>query len=166
MKTSTLAWIVVVLVIIVGGWYLWMQSATPAPLQTTPTTTTGSTSTSTGDGTPISENLTLGTDATSSLGTYLIAYNGLTLYTYSKDTAGTSTCYSTCAQTWPPYVVPAGMTLNIESGITSQAATIERADGTYQVTYNGMPLYFYSGDMQSGDTNGQGIGGTWFVVHP
>lgn len=165
MRTSTLVWIVVILVILVGGWYIWMQSAVPAPMPV-PSTTTATTTTGTSNPGAIQNNLTLGTDATSSLGTYLIAYNGMTLYTYSKDAAGTSTCYAQCAQTWPPYIVPAGMTFNIEAGIGGQAASIERADGTYQVTYNGMPLYFYSGDTRSGDVEGQGVGGAWQVAKP
>ena len=100
MKTSTIVWIVVVIVIILGGWYLWMQSATPAPAQQTSTSTT--TASTTGDGSPIADNLILGTDASSTLGMYLIGYNGMTLYTYAKDSFATSTCYGACARDWPP----------------------------------------------------------------
>ena len=32
--------------------------------------------------------------------------------------------------------------------------TITRDDGTIQVTYNGLPLYHYSGDSPPGDTTG------------
>lgn len=173
MKTSTLAWIVIILIIIVGGWYVWMQSSVPAPApaSTSATTTdmTGATSTAGTDNPSAPENnLTLGTDSKASLGTYLIGYNGMTLYTYAKDKTGTSTCYAQCAQVWPPYTVPADMAtaLNLQASVTGAAATILRADGTYQVTYNGKPLYFYSGDATSGDTNGQGIGGVWSVVQP
>lgn len=163
MKTSTLAWIVIVLIIIVGGWYLWMQSSVPAPLPATSATST----TSTSSPNSIQNNLTLGTDSTSTVGTYLIGYNGMTLYTYAKDSTGTSTCYAECAQNWPPYVVPAGTQLNLEAGVNGNAGTITRADGTTQVTYNGMPLYFYVGDVQSGDVNGEGLdGGAWSVAKP
>jgi len=158
MKTSTIAWIVVVLVIIVGAWYWWMQSATPAPLPVASATTSTSTA-GTSNPNSIQNNLTLGTDATSSLGTYLIAQNGMTLYTYSKDSAGTSTCYTTCAANWGPYSVPAGMQLNLEASITGQVGTIIRTDGTTQLTYNGMPLYFFTGDTASGDVSGQGVAG-------
>jgi predicted lipoprotein with Yx(FWY)xxD motif len=168
MKTSTLAWIVLVLVILVGGWYIWMQSAVPAPSPVTSTSTssTSSTTSSTSNPSAIQNNLTLGTDTSATLGTYVIAYNGMTLYTYAKDSTATSTCYGQCATTWPPYVVPSGMQLNLEAGVTGQANTITRADGTTQVTYNGRPLYFYAGDTASGQTNGQGIGNVWFVVKP
>ena len=42
-------------------------------------------------------------------------------------------------------------------------ATLRR-DGMVQVTYNGAPLYTYTGDAGPGTTNGQGNGGAWFVV--
>jgi predicted lipoprotein with Yx(FWY)xxD motif len=29
-----------------------------------------------------------------------------------------------------------------------------------------MPLYYFSGDMNPGDTNGNGIAGKWSVVTP
>jgi predicted lipoprotein with Yx(FWY)xxD motif len=119
-----------------------------------------------GDGSDISENLTLGTDANATLGSYLIAYNGMTLYTYAKDSVGTSTCYGQCATNWPPYTVPAGMHLNLQAGVSGDAGTITRADGTTQVTYKGMPLYFYVKDAKSGDTTGQNVGSVWFVVKP
>jgi len=35
-----------------------------------------------------------------------------------------------------------------------------------QVTYNGIPLYYYSKDTKPGDTTGEGVGGIWHVVKP
>src|SRR5581483_2981787 len=43
---------------------------------------------------------------------------------------------------------------------------IDRADGSKQVTYNGMPLYYWQGDKAPGDTTGQGVGNVWWVVAP
>jgi predicted lipoprotein with Yx(FWY)xxD motif len=45
-------------------------------------------------------------------------------------------------------------------------STIQRSDGTTQIAYNGHPLYYYSKDVNPGDTNGQGVGGVWFVISP
>lgn len=157
---------VIILIILIGGWYLWMRSSVPAPLPTTQSAPTSTSTAGTANPDAIQNNLTLGTDATTTLGSYLIAYNGMTLYTYSNDNTGTSTCYGQCAEEWPPYTVPAGMQLNLEAQVTGQAGTIARADGTTQVTYNGMPLYFYIGDNENGDINGQGIGGVWSVAKP
>jgi hypothetical protein len=56
------------------------------------------------------------------------------------------------------------------SGVqASLLGTINRSDNTTQVTYNGHPLYYYSGDSQAGQQNGQGLnnfGAAWFVVAP
>jgi len=38
-----------------------------------------------------------------------------------------------------------------------------------QVTYNGWPLYTWTGDAQAGQATGQGIynlGGLWYVISP
>ena len=169
MRTSTIVWIVVILIILIGGWYVWMQSPVPAPAPIISASSTPSSTNTASTSSPsaIQNNLTLGTDASSSLGTFLIGYTGMTLYSYAKDSAGTSTCYAQCATNWPPYVFPASMQLNIEYGVSSaEAGTITRADGSTQVTYKGLPLYFYAGDTSSGDTNGQGVGGVWSVVKP
>ena len=39
-----------------------------------------------------------------SAGTVLTTANGMTLYTYDKDTVGQSSCYGDCAQYWHPYL--------------------------------------------------------------
>ncbi|MFD9330784.1 hypothetical protein [Streptomyces sp. NPDC060065] len=43
---------------------------------------------------------------------------------------------------------------------------VKRTDGTLQVTIGGWPVYRFSKDLEPGDTNGQGVGGTWFGVTP
>ena len=182
MKTSTLVAVVLALVVVLGGWY-WLssnQGAAPPPSGTAgingspnqgnlgqPATGEPQQPAAGADVSDITQNITLGTSGSAALGTYLIGWTDMTLYTYAKDSTGTSTCYGKCARNWPPYAVPAGMHLNIKSGVSSAlAGTIVRADGTTQVTYKGMPLYFYSGDASGSDTNGQGVGGVWYVVAP
>jgi predicted lipoprotein with Yx(FWY)xxD motif len=98
-------------------------------------------------------------------GAFLVA-GGWTLYTLSSDRTGSSSCTGACATTWPPFMASAG-SLNTEAGIPGTFGTITRSDGTQQVTYNGKPLYFYSGDSGPGMTNGQGVTdqwGTWSVA--
>ena len=46
----------------------------------------------------------------------------------------------------------------------SMLGTSTRDDGTTQVTYNGHPLYLYSGDTAQGQVNGEGVDGVWFAV--
>lgn len=100
-------------------------------------------------------------------GTILVNAAGLTLYKFSADSAGMSACTGACAMAWPPVTVASGMTPKGASGATGAFGTITRSDGTLQVTYNGDPLYTFSGDSAAGDTNGQNLtsdGGTWTVV--
>ena len=48
--------------------------------------------------------------------------------------------------------------------MTGPLGTIRRADGSVQVTYKGMPLYFFHSDSNAGDTNGNYTG--WSLVKP
>lgn len=91
--------------------------------------------------------------------------NGMTLYTFANDQPGMSVCNGGCAGIWPAFQPPAG-DLVLPDGASGALDMITRADGTMQVTYNGMPLYYFSGDMNPGDTNGQGIGGVWYAAQP
>jgi predicted lipoprotein with Yx(FWY)xxD motif len=103
-----------------------------------------------------------------SIGTVLVAgSNGLTVYNFTKDTkdSGTSACTGGCPETWPALTVPAGGTPTGGSGVTGTLGTITRADtGDLQVTYNGLPLYFFKNDQAPGDANG--IYENWVVVKP
>lgn len=101
---------------------------------------------------------TVTTSAVNGHGTVLVAAsNGMTLYQFSMDIAGsgTSACTSACLTRWPALTVPAGSSPSATSGITGQFGTIIRTDGGgTQVIYNGRPLHFFSGDSQAGDANG------------
>ena len=97
--------------------------------------------------------------ATTSLGTVLAGPNGKTLYIHAGDSATASTCSGGCATAWPPLTVAAGQRASAGSGVTGQLATFTRADGSSQVTYNGLPLYYWQGDTKPGDVTGQGVAG-------
>jgi len=101
----------------------------------------------------------------SSLGQTLVDAEGRTLYAFTKDKGGKSSCYGDCEATWPALTVQGSPSAG--DGVeASLLATSDRKDGSAQVTYKGMPLYHFSGDQQPGDTNGQGVGGLWFAVTP
>jgi predicted lipoprotein with Yx(FWY)xxD motif len=104
--------------------------------------------------------------ATSSLGTFLTGKDGMTLYVFTRDTTpGSSACTTDqCVGTWPAATVDAGQQATAGSGVTGTLATFQRADGATQVSYDGHPLYYYAGDTTAGDTNGEGVGGIWFVA--
>ena len=95
--------------------------------------------------------------------TALTNAKGLTLYWFAPDTMTTSNCNGTCAQLWPPVHGP----VTAGPGVTGSLATITRADGATQATYNGHPLYSYAADTAPGQANGNGIsayGGVWHEV--
>lgn len=93
------------------------------------------------------------------LGSYFTDPNGMTLYTYNKDTANVSNCTGKCITNWPPYVAS-----NPVPTLPADWGTMKRSDGTLQYTFKNMPLYYYSGDKAPGDINGQGIGNSWFAA--
>ena len=99
------------------------------------------------------------------MGTILVAAsNSHTVYTFNSDTPGVSKCSGGCATTWPPLTVASGTTPTGGPGVTGQLATITRSDGSVQVTYKGMPLYFFHSDSKAGDTMGNYTG--WSLVRP
>ena len=75
-----------------------------------------------------------------------------------------SNCSGQCAVNWPPLLVPAGAKVQAGSGVTAALGTIQRPDGTTQVTYQGHRLYYFEGDTAAGTDKGQGVDGTWFVL--
>jgi predicted lipoprotein with Yx(FWY)xxD motif len=105
--------------------------------------------------------------ANSDLGAILTDAGGRTLYAFTKDGKGTgrSACAGECIATWPA-VTASGTPLAGAGANATLLATIQRDDGTTQVSYNGWPLYLFGGDGQPGQTLGQGLNGVWFVVSP
>lgn len=93
--------------------------------------------------------------------------NQMTVYTFAKDTAnsGKSACTGGCLARWPAVKVTAGQTPTAGPGVSGTLATIVRADdGSTQVTYNGLPLYFFANDKAPGDTNGDYA--NWLLIKP
>ncbi|TFE37120.1 hypothetical protein E3E14_30225 [Streptomyces sp. ICN441] len=92
---------------------------------------------------------------------------GFTLYRFDKDTAdpSKSNCSGECATTWPPYLVARGGKVFLD-GIDKSAIGFIKRDGALQVTIGGWPVYLFNKDTKAGDTNGHGVGGTWFGVTP
>lgn len=92
---------------------------------------------------------------------YGVGANGMTLYTFDKDTKGVSNCTGSCAEIWPPYT-----TATTSSTLPANVTLITRTDGSMQFAYKGMPLYYYTGDQKAGDATGDGFNGIWHVVKP
>src|SRR5207253_10444719 len=80
--------------------------------------------------------------ASSNLGTFLTGPNGKTLYTHAGDSVNTSTCTGGCLTAWPALTVASRQQPTAGSGVTGTLGTFSRSDGSMQVTYNGLPLYY------------------------
>lgn len=96
----------------------------------------------------------------SAVGKVLTDQKGMTLYTFDKDGKGTSACTGPCAENWPP-LQAAG-----DAAPTGDFSVIDRADGTKQWAYEGMPLYGWVKDGKPGDTTGDGFKGVWHAARP
>jgi predicted lipoprotein with Yx(FWY)xxD motif len=105
--------------------------------------------------------------ATTTLGKALTDSRGFTLYKFDKDQGGTSVCYEAqdCAVHWPA-LLTAGAPKASAGADAAMLGTTKRKEGTTQVTYNKMPLYFYYLDKAPGDVRGQGVFGLWWLVAP
>lgn len=99
--------------------------------------------------------------ASTSLGDVLVDRTGYTLYLFTPDAQGDSTCYDECEANWP--VV--GEVDVVGDGLdASLLGTTIRTNGDVQATYNGWPLYYFAGDYAPGDVNGQSLNGVWWVI--
>ena len=98
-------------------------------------------------------------------GKVLTDKDGRTLYFFTKDFAGTSTCSGNCAVTWPVFSISNMSTAKLDAGLSAaDFGTITRTDGATQTTYKGWPLYYYKDDAAAGQVNGEGVGTVWFVA--
>jgi predicted lipoprotein with Yx(FWY)xxD motif len=117
----------------------------------------GSSSTASGSGSGSAEAAAVGLK-TASIGgvTVLTNAKGFTLYTFAPDTATKSACNGACAAAWPPQAALAA--------VKSPYSAIKRSDGSTQLTFNGHPLYTFTGDTAPGTASGNGVnafGGLW-----
>jgi predicted lipoprotein with Yx(FWY)xxD motif len=88
--------------------------------------------------------------------------NGMTLYTFDKDMAGSakSVCNGPCAANWPPLMATE------TDGPSGDFTVITRDDGKKQWALKGKPLYFWAKDSKPGDKTGDGFNKLWQVARP
>ncbi|MFF7330226.1 SCO0930 family lipoprotein [Streptomyces sp. NPDC090306] len=101
------------------------------------------------------------------LGDIVVDHQGRTVYRFLEDEAwpvSKSACTGACLEKWPAVApVKAADTEGVrKKGLMG----FTRPDGVKQMTVNCWPVYTFSGDTAAGDTNGQGVGGTWYAVAP
>ena len=104
------------------------------------------------------------------VGKVLVNSQGYALYMFQPDQHRQVTCTGLCAATWPPVKIAHGAKLSAGPGVqASLLGTDPDPAGGDVVTYDGWPLYTYSGDVQPGQVTGQAIdlnGGDWYLMRP
>lgn len=102
------------------------------------------------------------------LGQILVDSAGHTLYDFHKDKGTTSSCFGACAEAWPPLLTE-GEPHASNGAQEGLIGTTTRKDGSEQVTYDGRPLYTFTGDKEPGEANGNDIeafGAEWYALTP
>lgn len=90
------------------------------------------------------------------------------VYLLEGDTDG-SKCIDACLRQWAPLFPPTSAPTVSGNLAPVLVGTIDRADGSQQITYNGHPLYHYVGDTRPGSTLGHDRDdewGEWYLVTP
>jgi predicted lipoprotein with Yx(FWY)xxD motif len=131
----------------------------------------GSASSAPAGGSPSTTAVTISAKSVPGVGTVLVNGQGKTLYLLSSEKGGKLTCTDSngCTKVWPDTELPKGMTA-AQAGTGVQGSllgTVKSSSGSLYVTYNGWPLYTFSGDSGAGAAHGQGItsfGGTWYAL--
>jgi predicted lipoprotein with Yx(FWY)xxD motif len=107
---------------------------------------------------------TVQTATNPTFGTILTTNSGMALYTLDTDHNGQSTCHGACAAAWPPLDVPAGTVPTGGPGVTGTVGAAEQSNGTFQVTYNGDPVYTFVSDSTPGQVTGNNVAGFLVVT--
>jgi predicted lipoprotein with Yx(FWY)xxD motif len=97
------------------------------------------------------------------VGTVLTTASGLTLYRFTKDSPGTSTCTGACATIWPPLLAPKGAHVSGPHGVKG-LSLLKVGNGHWQVAFHKLPLYRFEGDKKKGQAHGQNVEGVWFAA--
>ncbi len=92
----------------------------------------------------------------------LTGKNGMTLYTFDRDTAGSgkSVCNGPCATNWPPLFA------EDNASASGDWSIVTRDDGKKQYAYKGKPLYYWVKDAKPGDRTGDGFNNVWRLAKP
>lgn len=94
-------------------------------------------------------------------GAKLVDLNGMTLYTYERDTTGkTSNCNGKCTESWVP------LTATADAKAVGDFTVISRDDGSKMWAYRYRPLYTSPADKAPGDANGIATTLQWRIARP
>ena len=91
------------------------------------------------------------------LGSVLVDARGHTLYVFDRNTPITSA-------SWPAFLTTA-KPVALKGVPAAKLGMVKRANGTFQVTFMGHPLYFFASDTKAGDVRGASIT-HWAAMSP
>lgn len=95
--------------------------------------------------------------------------NHRTYYALTAEKGGKIHCKTQCEKIWIPFLVKNSVTkVAVGAGVVGKIGFIKRTASMKQVTFNGYPVYHFSGDSGPNQSNGQAIaadGGTWYLVN-
>ncbi|MGA2969882.1 MAG: hypothetical protein ABSE75_08760 [Acidimicrobiales bacterium] len=100
-------------------------------------------------------------------GPTLTLKDGFTVYRLAKDSNDKSVCTGKCATVWLPVLLAPGQKAPIGVGV-SGLGSFSRANGTKQVTLQGIPLYTFTKDKKAGEVSGnvKDGWGQWWSINP
>jgi len=144
-------------------------ATTPAPAATTPAATTPAAAKATAAAASGATGATAATTvkvAKVDGKDVLVDARGMTLYIFKNDVAGNgkSVCNGGCATNWPP-LKAADAAPTKGAGVTGDLTVVTRDDGSKQIAYKGLPLYFFQADTAAGDFKGAAIA-NWALALP
>lgn len=154
-NVSIIVGVIIILIVVIGGYAVLDQAAKKVPLTNEPANNS-----SVKKSAVAINNSIVKTMFNSKLGSYLTNPKGNALYTYSADKPGVSNCYGSCAAIWPAYQ-DKGSTTGLPKGF---AVIVRKDNNEIQYTFNGKPLYYFTGDKK-GQVNGNGVAG-FYVARP
>lgn len=93
-------------------------------------------------------------------GGLLVNSEGMTLYTFDRDTAGNgkSACNGPCIALWP------ALKAADADRASGDWSVVTRDDGSRQWAYRGKPVYLWVKDQKPGDKTGDGVNKVWHVI--
>lgn len=121
------------------------------------------------DSTPAAGGETVSVETVDGVGDVLVDAQGDALYSPDQEAGGKVLCTGACASIWEPLTLPDGDQPTGSSDVSAKLGTVQRPDGTSQVTFEGKPLYTFVADPEPGTVTGDGFtdafGGTSFTWH-
>jgi predicted lipoprotein with Yx(FWY)xxD motif len=116
-----------------------------------------------------SSGMTVAVKHVDGLGDVLVDSKGDALYSPQQEANGMILCDGSCTSIWVPLTLAAGAKPTGAGQVNTMLGTVNRSDGSMQVTYRGKPLYTFVEDTSPGMVTGNGVhdqfGGQQFTWH-